>query len=63
MEMIGIHYFGTIVLRKYMPIISTVGHFCYDNIEETPNEKVAAMSKLTEPNFSPRGLWDILKFV
>ena len=28
-----------------MPIISAVGLYCYDRIEETPNEKVSNMSK------------------
>ena len=32
-----------------MPIISAVRHFCYDKFEETPNEKVVNMSKLTKP--------------
>ena len=41
-----------IVLRKYMPIISAVGLFCCDKFEETPNEKVVNMSKLTKPYFS-----------
>ena len=32
-----------------MPIvISVVGLFCYDKFEETPNEKVVNMSKLTK---------------
>ena len=35
-----------------MPIISAVGLFCYDEFEETPNEKVVNMSKLTKPNFN-----------
>ena len=47
-EIIGIYFLGTIVLRKYMPIISAVGLFCYDKFEETPNEKVSNMSKLTK---------------
>ena len=37
-----------------MPIISAVGLFCYDKFEETPNEKVVNMSKLTKPYFSLR---------
>ena len=45
-------FLGTIVPRKYMPIISVVGLFCYDKFEETPNEKVANMSKLTKSYFS-----------
>ena len=34
-----------------MPIISAVGLFCYDKFEETPNEKVVNMSKLTKSYF------------
>ena len=41
----------TIVPRKYMPLICAVGLFCYDKLEETPNEKVVNMSKLTKPYF------------
>ena len=37
---------------KYMPIISTVGLFCCEKIEETPNEKVSNLSKLTKYYFS-----------
>ena len=48
---IGICFLGTIVPRKYMPIISTVGLFCCDKFEETPNEKVSNMSKLTKSYF------------
>ena len=48
-EIIGIYFLGTIVPRKYMPIISNVGLFCYDKFEETPNEKGLNMSKLTKP--------------
>ena len=51
-EIIGIYFLGTILPRKYMPIISAVGLFCYDKFEETPNEKVVNMSKLTKPYFS-----------
>ena len=43
-DIIGIYFLGTIVPRKYMPIISAV--------EETPNEKVVNMSMLTKPYFS-----------
>ena len=32
--------------------MSAVGHFSYDKFEETSNEKVVNMSKLTEPYFS-----------
>ena len=35
-----------------MPKISAVGLFCCDKFEETPNEKVVNMSKLTKPYFS-----------
>ena len=36
-----------------MPIISAVvGLFCYDKFEETINEKVVNMSKLTKSYFS-----------
>ena len=48
-EIIGIYFLGTIVPRKYMPIISTVGLLCCDKFEEIPNEKVVNMSKLTKP--------------
>ena len=34
-----------------MPIISAVGLFCYYKFEETPNEKVVNMSKLTKSYF------------
>ena len=34
-----------------MPIISTVGLFCGHKFEETPNEKVVNMSKLTKSYF------------
>ena len=37
-----------------MPIISAVGLFCCDKFEETPNEKVSNLSKLTKPYFSER---------
>ena len=39
-----------IVPRKVMPMISAVGLFC-DKFEETPNEKVSNMSKLTKSYF------------
>ena len=48
---IGIYFLGTIVPRKYKPIISAVGLFCCDKFEETPNEKVVNMSKLTKSYF------------
>ena len=47
-EIIGIYFLRTIVPRKYMPIISAVGLFCCDKFEETPNEKVVNMAKLTK---------------
>ena len=50
--MIGIYFLGRIVPRKFMPIISAVGLFCCDKFEETPNEKVVNMSKLTKPYFN-----------
>ena len=34
-----------------MPIISAVGFFCCNKFEETPNEKVGNMSKLTKSYF------------
>ena len=48
---IGIYFLRTIVPRKYMPIISAVGLFCCDKFEDTPNEKVVNMSKITKPYF------------
>ena len=54
-EIIGIYvrryFLGTIIPRKYMPMISAIGLFCYDKFEETSNEKVVNMSKLTKPYF------------
>ena len=50
-EIIGKYFLGTIVPRKYMTIISAVGLLCYDKFEETPNEKVVNMPKLTKPYF------------
>ena len=41
-----------IVPRKYMPKISVVGLYCCDKFEETPNEKVVNMSKLTKSYFN-----------
>ena len=35
-----------------MPIISSVGLFCCDKFEETPNEEVINLSKLTKSHFS-----------
>ena len=34
-----------------MWLISAVGLFCFDKFEETSNEKVVNMSKLTKPYF------------
>ena len=47
-EIIGKYFLGTLVPRKFMPIISSVRLFCYNKFEETPNEKVVNMSKLTK---------------
>ena len=35
-----------------MPIFSAVGLFCFYSFEETPNEKVVNMSKITKPYFN-----------
>ena len=51
MEIIGIYFLGTIVPRKYMPKISAVGLFCCDKFEETPDEKVSKLSKLSKSYF------------
>ena len=59
MEIIGIYFLGTIVPRKYMPTISSVGLFCYDKFEKTPNEKGVNMSKLTKPYFNTKSLFYI----
>ena len=37
-----------------MPIISAVGPFYFDKFEETPNEKVVNMLKLTKPYFKSK---------
>ena len=50
-EIIGIYFLGTIAPRKYRPIIFAVGLFCCEKFEETPNEKVVNMSKLTKDLF------------
>ena len=50
-KIIGKYFLGTIVLRKYMPIISTVGLFCYDKFEETSSNE-SNMSKLTKLYFN-----------
>ena len=39
-----------------MSIIFAVGLFRYDQFEETPNEKVVNMSKLTKPYFKSNNL-------
>ena len=54
LEIIGIYFLRTIVPRKYMPLISAVGLFCCDKFEETPNEKVSNMSKLTKSYFKQK---------
>ena len=54
-----IYFLGTIVRRKYMPIISAVRLFCSDKFEDTANEKVVYMSKLTKPYFS---FWSFCSF-
>ena len=54
-EIIGIYFLGTIVPKKYKPIISAVGLFCCDKYEETPNEKVVNMSQLTKSYFRRKG--------
>ena len=51
-EIIGIYFLGTLIPRKYMPIISAVELFCYNKFEETSNEKVVNMSKLTKLYFN-----------
>ena len=51
-ENIGIYFLRTIVQRKCMPISSVVGIFSCDEFEETPNEKVVNISKLTKSYFS-----------
>ena len=38
-EIISIYFPGKIFPRKYMPIISAVGLFCYDKFEETPKRE------------------------
>ena len=38
-EIIGICFLGTIIPRKYMPIISTVGLFCCDKFEKNPKRE------------------------
>ena len=51
------------VQRKYIPIISAVGLFCYDKFEETINEKVVNMSKLTKSYFSCRAQIVVSKYI
>ena len=48
-EIVGKYFQGTIAPRKYMSIISAIRLFCSDEFEETTNEKVIILSKLTEP--------------
>ena len=47
-EIVGIYFLGTIVPRKYRPIIFAVGVvlFCYEKFEQTPNEKVSNCQSL-----------------
>ena len=40
-EIVGIYFLGTIVPRKYRPIIFAAGLFWCEIIEETQNEKVS----------------------
>ena len=51
-EIVGIYFLETIVPRKYRPIFFAVGLFCCEKFEETPNEKVVNISKLTKPYFT-----------
>ena len=50
-KIIGMYFLRTIIPRKYVPIISAVGLFCCDKFEETPNEKVSKLSKLSKSYF------------
>ena len=43
-----------IVPRKYMPVIFAVGLFCCNQLEETSNEKVINLSKLTKFYFNKK---------
>ena len=43
MEIIGIYFLGTILQRKYAPLIFVMGLFYDDKFEETPNENVINM--------------------
>ena len=52
MEILRIYFLGTIVRRKYLPKISTVGLFSCDKFEETKKQKVIDLSKLTKSYFS-----------
>ena len=54
-EILDIYFFGTIVRRKYLPKIFAVGLFCCDKFEETLNEKVINMTKLTKTYFKHKG--------
>ena len=40
-EIVGMYFLGTVVPRKYRPIIFALGLFCCEKFEETPNEKVS----------------------
>ena len=50
-EILGKYFLRTIVSRKYLPKISTVGLFCCDKFEEITYEKVVNLFKLTKPYF------------
>ena len=60
MAKLGRFFLGTIIPRKNMPSISAVGLFYYNKFEETPNEKVVNMSKLTKPYFRETTLFKYL---
>ena len=47
-EILGNYFLQTIVPRKYLPKISTVGLFSCDKFEETPKQNVINMSKLNK---------------
>ena len=51
-EIWSILFYGTIIPRKYMPIIFAVGLFFCDKFEETPNENVINMSKFKKSYFN-----------
>ena len=49
-EIMSIHFLKK-TSRKYRHILSAVGLLCNDKFEETSDEKVVNMSKLTKPYF------------